>query len=232
MEILKLSPRLAAVASFVPQGAVIADIGTDHAYLPACLLLSERVTPPAHAFDINEGPVESARKTAEKYGLADKMDIRLNNGLAGTRETLADTVIIAGMGGENIADIIARSSWRWTGRHTLILQPMSKAYELCSWLYENGFYIAGEAKVKDGGELYRVLCVKTGRREMPDELELYAGVIRAGEALELEYLEKICRKLQKAAEGLGAAKNAQPERYEKLTKLAQQAKNRLEELKR
>jgi tRNA (adenine22-N1)-methyltransferase len=232
METLKLSPRLAAVASFVPQGAVIADVGTDHAYLPAYLLLAGRITPPAYAFDINEGPVESARRTAEKYGLADKMEIRLNNGLAGTRETLADTVIIAGMGGENIADIIERSLWRWNDRHTLVLQPMSKAYELCRWLYDNGFYIAEETKVKDGGELYRVLCVKHGHRPPPDALELYTGPVRAGEELELEYLKKISRKLEKAAEGLGAAKNTQPERYERLTKLAQQAKNRLEELKR
>jgi len=89
---IKLSPRLMACAEYVPQGSTLADIGTDHAYLPVWLIQNGRVSKPVIAGDINEGPLNKARSSAKEYGVESDIVFMLNNGLAGTRESLADTV--------------------------------------------------------------------------------------------------------------------------------------------
>ena len=101
MRNMELSPRLRSVAELVPQGAGFADVGTDHAYLPVWLL-QRGVIRRAVASDLRRGPLERARLTAEKYGLTDRMDFRLCDGLSGIRPEEADTVAIAGMGGETV----------------------------------------------------------------------------------------------------------------------------------
>lgn len=207
MKKIKLSPRLLACAEYVPQGASLADVGTDHAYLPVWLIQNGRVSTPVVACDINEGPLESARRSAREYGVESEVVFMLNNGLAGTEASLADTVVIAGMGGETIMDIITASRWDWEG-HTLILQPMSKIYELCRGLYESGFYIDGESLVRDAGEIYRVLLVKSGKRELPEPLELYAGKSDRGDPLYKEYVSGLIKKFSRMEKGMAASEKA------------------------
>ena len=124
MRPMELTPRLRSVAQLVPQGAKFADIGTDHAYLPVWLLQRGIITK-ALACDLRQGPLDRARATAEKYGLTEQMDFRLCDGLAGVRPGEADTIAIAGMGGETIAAILSAAPWTWREDCLLLLQPMS-----------------------------------------------------------------------------------------------------------
>jgi len=204
---IKLSPRLMACAEYVPQGSTLVDVGTDHAYLPVWLIQNGRVKTPVIAGDINRGPLERARSSAAEYGVESEVVFMLNNGLAGTKDDLAQTVVIAGMGGETIMDIILASGWNWEGK-TLILQPMSKIYELCRGLYENGFHIEEECLIRDAGEIYRVLLVKHGQKEMPGDMELYAGNSNRENSLYKEYVSGLIKKFSRMEKVMAASEKA------------------------
>ena len=215
---IKLSPRLTACAEYVPQGSTLVDVGTDHAYLPVWLIQNGRVKTPVIAGDINRGPLERARKSAAEYGVENEVVFMLNNGLAGTKDDLAETVVIAGMGGETIMDIINASGWNWEG-HTLILQPMSKIYELCSGLYENGLHIEKERLVRDASEIYRVLLVKPGEQEIPGDMELYAGNSDREDPLYKEYVSGLIKKFSRMEKGMAASDKADSEALEEARRL-------------
>ena len=138
MKHLQLQPRLRLLADLVPQGARLADIGTDHGYLPVWLMQQGRIAS-AIAADIGPEPLAHARRTAEEYGAA--LDLRLCDGLRGIAPHEADTVVMAGMGGETIRDILRAAPWTADGHHTLLLQPMTKVELLRGWLRENGYLI-------------------------------------------------------------------------------------------
>ena len=118
---LQLQPRLQCIASLVPKGARLADIGTDHGYLPV-YLLQEGTIGHAIVSDINALPLAHARATAAEYGVTEKLDFRLCPGLAKLRPEECDTVAIAGMGGETILGILEAAPWTRDGAHTLILR--------------------------------------------------------------------------------------------------------------
>lgn len=199
MGALELTPRLQLLADWVPPGARLADVGTDHAYLPVWLWLHRRVAS-AIACDLREGPLARARETGRTYG-ADGVEYRLGNGLAVVSPEEADTVVIAGMGGENIAAILARAPWTAGGRHTLLLQPQSRAEALRAFLAENGYAIRREALVQDRGTLYPVMEAGGG------EMSLTLGQRHGGAALlhdplgDRYIIEKIVR-LQAAVAGI------------------------------
>jgi len=196
---LELSSRLRLLADWVRPGARLADVGTDHAYLPVWLRLHGRVVS-AIACDLREGPLNRARETGRSYG-ADGIDYRLGNGLEIVSPEEADTVVIAGMGGENIAAILARAPWTAEGGHTLLLQPQSRAETLRAFLAENGYVIRREALVEDRGTLYPVMEAVGG--EMSLSLgQLYGGVALLHDPLGERYIiEKIIR-LQGAVAGI------------------------------
>ena len=176
MRQLELSPRLQLLADWVPQGARLADVGTDHAYLPVWLTLHGRVTS-AIASDLRKGPLERARETGRTYG-AEGMDSRLGDGLRGDRAEEADTIVIAGMGGENIASILAAAPWTADGQHTLLLQPQTHAEELRLFLMDHGYAIRREALVRDRGTLYPVMEVTAGEMTLtPGQLWGGAGLL-------------------------------------------------------
>ena len=159
---LSLQPRLALLASLVPQGAVLADVGTDHGYIPVCLR-QRGVIDRAIASDIGREPLEHARRTAQQYGVKG-IDFRLCSGLSAIAPEETDVIVIAGMGGENIAQILAGAPWTADGRPTLLLQPQSRAEALRRFLAEHGYAIAREALVRDRGFLYPV--IEAGAGEM------------------------------------------------------------------
>ena len=176
MRQLELSPRLQLLADWVPQGARLADVGTDHAYLPVWLTLHGRVTS-AIASDLRKGPLERARETGRTYG-AEGIDYRLGDGLAFIRPEEADTIVIAGMGGENIASILAAAPWTADGQHTLLLSPHTKAEELRLFLMDHGYAIRREALVRDRGTLYPVMEVTAGEMTLtPGQLWGGAGLL-------------------------------------------------------
>ena len=141
----ELSPRLRMVGELVPAGARLADVGTDHAYLPAALLLEGKI-PWAVAADLRRGPLDRARATAREYGLTGNVAFRLCDGLSGICPGEVDAVAIAGMGGETIAAILSAALWVRERGVPLILQPMSSFPDLRGWLQANGFSIEEETR--------------------------------------------------------------------------------------
>lgn len=129
---MELSPRLQAIARQVPQGARLADVGTDHGYLPVWLLLNGRIGY-AIAADLRKGPLDRAKGTAQRFEQTDGISFRLCDGLTGIHEEEVDAVAIAGMGGETIAAILEAASWTKKGK-LLLLQPMTGAPKLRRWL--------------------------------------------------------------------------------------------------
>ena len=198
---MELSPRLAAIAARVPPGFRLADIGTDHAYLPAYLLL-EGTIPSAVASDVNRGPLDRGRETARQAGVEEKIDFRLSDGLNGLEADEADVIVIAGMGGELIARILSEAPW--TREKLLLLQPMTAQPELRRWLNGNGYRIEGEAVVREGQKLYVILTVRGGTDEPYSPGELWAGRQRKGEGapLRLDYLEDLLRRRRRALAGM------------------------------
>ena len=179
MRELELTPRLMAIADQVPQGARLADVGTDHAYLPVYLLLRDRIRS-AVASDVNEGPLQRGRETARTYGVEEsKISFRICDGLAGVEAQEADTVAICGMGGELISRILGAAPW--TKEALLLLQPMSSQPELRQWLMANGYAIEGEQVVKEGEKYYVILTVTGGACEPYTPAELFVGRQREGE---------------------------------------------------
>ena len=137
---IELSPRLRMVAGLVPPGSRLADIGTDHAYLPAALI-QEGTIPAAIAADLRQGPLNRAKATVRECGLTGRVTFRLCSGLEGVRPDEVDAVAIAGMGGETIADILAAAPWTRERDVPLVLQPMSSMDDLRLWLERHGYTI-------------------------------------------------------------------------------------------
>ena len=168
----KLPPRLAAIAALVPDGAHLADVGTDHALLPIRLLLDGRIQS-AVATDIRPGPFSRAKENAYSAGVQNLSCI-LCDGLTGVSPGSADTVVIAGMGGEIITGILRAAPWACQGAF-LILQPMSRPEELRAALPSLGLAICAERLVRDTGRLYSILAVCAGTPDALSPGELYCG---------------------------------------------------------
>ena len=149
----KLNGRLCSAASFVRQRAVVADIGTDHAYLPI-FLVEAGISPRAFAADINEGPLQKAEENIRAAHLSDKIECRRLDGAAGLSGLGVTDYAICGMGGELIADIIERAPHLKDSEIRLILQPMSRQEHLRAYLLGAGFTVIGEAYSSDGGKDY------------------------------------------------------------------------------
>lgn len=195
---LELTPRLRQAAQWVPQGVRLADIGTDHGHLPIWLMLQGRI-PGAIAADLRPGPLSRARENARRYGVTG-IDFRLCDGLSAIRAEECDAVVIAGMGGENIAAILAAAPWTADGRHTLVLQPQSRPEVLRRFLMDHGYAITREALVEDRGHLYPVL--EAGAGEMQLSLgQLHCGVKLLRDPLWDRYLIEKIIQLQNVVAG-------------------------------
>ena len=218
MRRLELSPRLAAIAEQVPQGARLADVGTDHAYLPAWLLLAGRISG-AVATDVREGPLQRGRETARLYKVEDRMVFRCCDGLAAVEPQEADTVVIAGMGGELMARIVERAPW--TRGCTLLLQPMSAQPFLRRWLQAHDYTIRRELLSREGDTLYTTFEVYAGPMAKLTPAELWAGRQTRGEGspLRLAYLDRLLRQTERAIAGLKRSKR--PEDASRLAELEQ-----------
>ena len=192
MEIIKLSSRLQAIANLVPLGAKVADIGTDHGYIPVWLAQTG-VAKKLAAADINKGPLQHAKQTATEYGVFDMIHFELCSGLSFCSSSEYDTVIIAGMGGENIASILEAAPWTADGAHTLLLAPHTKAEELRRYLMDHGYEILREKLVYDRGTIYPIMEVTAGQMELTVG-QLWGGAKLRNDPLGNQYIiEKIIR---------------------------------------
>ena len=167
-----LGPRLEAVASFIPGGSRVADVGTDHGFLPIWLRLSG-VSPAVIASDIRPGPLESAKRNAKRYGV-DGISFRLCSGLEDISPLETDIVVIAGMSGETIISILRAAGWDWRTKR-LILEANTKQPELLVWLYQNGLHIEAEKIPQENGRHYRVFCAVSGEAPLPRPAFLWGG---------------------------------------------------------
>ena len=152
---LPISSRLLACAAFVAPGDRVADIGCDHGYL-GIYLLQRGIAASIIASDINEGPLQSAKRNAEKYGLAEKMSFHLSDGAKNIPREF-DTMVCAGMGADTMISILNAAPWLKDSRYRMILQCQSKTPLLRRYLSENGWHIARESALKDGRFLYTVM---------------------------------------------------------------------------
>ena len=200
---IQLDPRLGICAEFVRSGVRVADIGTDHGYLPIALLQSGKASC-AFAADINKDPLDSAVRNAEKYGETGKMRFVLSDGLHGLEAEEIDDIIIAGMGGELILRIISEAPWLREGNRHLVLQPMTTAAQLRCGLAALGYEIDREETVFDGKKIYSVLSVYfTGNCcEETDPLYEHMGKIAPKSEHSARYAESVLHNLMNKQRGL------------------------------
>lgn len=197
MRLFSLDNRLKLCADFVRRDTTLADIGTDHAYLPIWLV-SNAIVKKALACDINEGPLNSGKADVEKYNLSKKITLRLCDGLKNVKENEADDIVIAGMGGELIAKILDDCSWAKTQGKHYILQPMTKCEVLIRYLYENGFEIIKQKACVSDNKHYTVMLVQyTGKSVCVDESFYFTGKLDKKDASSKAYLEHIVSHLEK-----------------------------------
>ncbi|HFI0579074.1 TPA: tRNA (adenine(22)-N(1))-methyltransferase TrmK [Streptococcus suis] len=170
----KLSKRLAAVADYVPQGARLADVGSDHAYLPLFLVEQGRIDF-AVAGEVVQGPYQSALQNVEQAGQSEKISVRLANGLAAVE--LADqvsTITIAGMGGRLIAEILEAGKDKLVSVERLVLQPNNREDDVRHWLIEHDFQLVAEKILEENDKIYEILVAEKG------SVDLAADQLRFG----------------------------------------------------
>ena len=201
-----ISKRLELVTSFVPQGAILLDVGSDHAYLPIDLVERGKIKS-AIAGEVVEGPYQSAVKNVEAHGLKEKIQVRLANGLAAFEEADKVSVItIAGMGGRLIARILEEGLDKLAHVVRLILQPNNREDDLRIWLQENGFQIVAESILEEAGKFYEIFVVEAG------QMKLSASDVRFGPFLSKEVSPVFVQKWQKEAVKLEFALGQIPEK--------------------
>ena len=169
-----MTPRLLAVADMVGDCKSLADIGTDHAYVPVYLVEKKRAES-AIAMDINEGPLTRADENIKRFNLSDKIKTRLSDGLEKLCDNEVDTVVIAGMGGILINSIVESHKDRLTSVKRYILQPMTAIEETRKYLAENGFNIVDETLAKEDEKIYTVICAERGKMIIENEINLLIG---------------------------------------------------------
>lgn len=203
---IPLSKRLRAAADLSREGSFVADVGTDHAYLPLWLLTEGRIRGGVVS-DINQGPIDRAAAHIRQYGAEGKLTPVLCDGLSALSEYHPEDIFVLGMGGELIARIIDEGSMTRKTGVRLILQPMTHPERLRRFLWENGFRITHETLVKEE-KIYQVMAAEyTGVTEEYDELSLYFGKenLRRGEPLLWELMDRFAGILTRRKEGKAMA---------------------------
>ncbi len=209
---ISLSDRLRAAAELCREGARVADVGTDHAYLPLWLLLEGRIRGGVVS-DINEGPLARAKAHLSEYDPEGRLAAVLTDGLAALEPYAPEDVFILGMGGELIARILSDAPFVKSAGVRLILQPMTHPELLRRFLSEEGYAITDEVLIKEE-KIYQILVAEyTGERYTLDELSLMFGQrnLKRGDPLLSELLSRWVEILTRRKEGKAMAGEAAPE---------------------
>jgi len=199
---MKLTPRLQAIANLVPKGSMVGDVGSDHAYIPV-YLVEKDICHNVIASDINRGPVENAKKSVAEYGYEAEIDTRLGGGLLPYEAGEINSVIIAGMGGLLIRDILLERQELWSTIKTFIFQPMVAQMELRDWLGRNGFKIVNEVLAQEGEKFYEIIVAEQGEMEPYNNMELEIGrLLLKNDTISKAFLEKKINKYNTIIENI------------------------------
>lgn len=206
---VELSERLAAVARQVPAGAVVADIGTDHAYLPV-YLVRRGIAPRAVAGDVHRKPYEAALATVRACELEDRIDVRLGDGLQVLAPGEADVVVLAGMGGKTVCSILTAGRSVLAKVQRLIIQPMRDISLVRRWLLANGWRLADEDMAREGGHYYFIMAAEPGQEKVKDAfwLELGPRLLEKRHELLHDYLLKRLREIDTVLAEIKRAQSA------------------------
>ncbi|MBD9462929.1 tRNA (adenine(22)-N(1))-methyltransferase [Pseudomonas sp. Pdm06] len=219
-----LSMRLERVAAHMPAGAHLADIGSDHAYLPVALL-RRGVIATAVAGEVALTPLRAAERTVGENGLEQRISVRLANGLAAIEPEDGITAIsLCGMGGETIRDILDSGKARLSGHERLILQPNGGEQPLRQWLMENGYRILCEEVLRENRFYYEIIVAERAGPVTYTAEELYFGPLQmqARTPTFLAKWQRLLRQKQKTLASFAKARQAVPE--EKLQDIARQVR--------
>lgn len=209
----KLSNRLEAVANNIPPGSRLADIGSDHAYLP-CNVVKKGSVPMAIAGEVAEGPYQSALEQVESEHLTDKIAVRKGDGLEVIEPGEVDCITIAGMGGTLISTILEQGKSKLEGVSRLVLQPNVGSFAVRSWLIDNGWELVKEDILKEDGKIYEILTAEKGEPLKPYQqqnleegilfgpflLTEKSGVFKEKWTAEMKNWERILKQLDEAVQ--------------------------------
>ncbi len=181
----------------VRRGNTVADIGTDHAYLPAYLVLNG-ISPKALACDVRKGPLNNAAKTVEQYGISDKITLRLSDGFDEIKPCEADDFVMCGMGGTLMEELVSRTDWLKDKSKRIIVQPQSHAEDIRRFFVRNGFEILFEDACIDSGKIYCAMAAEyTGNITEKPVSYIYTGELPKCRKPEAKlYLENILSRLK------------------------------------
>lgn len=206
---MKLKGRLKLIYDKICSCETVCDIGTDHAYIPIYILKNMKCKK-AVATDVVKGPIQIALKNIRKFNMEHCISTRLGNGLEPLKESEIDVIIIAGMGGVLITEILSRGYEKARRANKLVLQPMNSTELVRQWIYENGFKIDDEELVNEGKKIYNVIIASwDGIVRNLDEVLYYVGekLIKKKDPLLTLYIGRIISKLDKIIKGQGKSQN-------------------------
>lgn len=200
---MELSPRLNKIAESIRGYESVADIGSDHAYLPI-YLIKEGIVKKAVASDINKGPVETAKKKMRQHGIEAGIDVRRGNGLEVISPGETDVIVIAGMGGILIREILERDGKVAESAKLLVIQPMRDSDKVRKWLFEKGFGIIDEELIKEEDRIYEIIWAKPGYESRKTEREMLVGdlIVEKKHPLAAEFIDKKVKELEKVVSDL------------------------------
>lgn len=216
---MRLSKRMHCLASLVTEGSRLADVGTDHGYVPIYLVENRRI-PSAIAMDINRGPLARAEEHIKRAGLSTYIETRLSDGLAGLRPGEADSILIAGMGGMLVIRILEEGMHCLYTEKELILQPQSDIPAVRRWLYEHQYRIVTEDILQEDWKYYPMMKAVHGQERKPEPEELYCGkwTVQRSPAVLSGYLQAKLAENQKIMQTLQQSGNGDTKRAEEVEK--------------
>lgn len=188
---MELSKRLQAVANLVSDGQIVADVGTDHGYIPIYLLQTGK-SPKAIAMDVNKGPLMRAKDHIAAYGLGAAIETRLSDGVRNLQIGECECVVVAGMGGALTIKILEEGKEIFRNLKEFVLQPQSELYKVREYLCENAYCVVEENMVLDDGKFYPMFRVVNGQSPEYHAIELRYGklLLEQKNAVLKAFLEK------------------------------------------
>lgn len=188
---MELSKRLQAVADLVSEGLVVADVGTDHGYIPIYLILTKK-SPKAYAMDVNKGPLLRAKEHIAEHGLETCIETRLSDGVRALHKGECECVVVAGMGGALTIKIMEEGKDIFRNLKEFVLQPQSELQKVRAYLYQNAYSIVEENMVLDDGKFYPMFRVINGQSQEYHAIELCYGklLLEQKNAVLKSFLEK------------------------------------------